>query len=208
MSSDAGRSVSCERLSLGCSLCSVPCDSPTVVARRIRYPKKPAVPQERPRERSETGRAMTLYPVPKPQSKPKVRVSWKHGKPLKRTRMKSRGPRTKRTKGNLFPKGRDESLLAWVSQQPCVILGRRYESAAGYLVGPPHECQSPVQVCHVKSRGAGGSDRNNTVSMCAHLHALQHTIGIRSFQTRWGVNLKEIAQRLTAAYEAEKFPCP
>lgn len=27
-------------------------------------------------------RPVTLYPVPKPKSKPKVRASWKHGKPL------------------------------------------------------------------------------------------------------------------------------
>ena len=67
---------------------------------------------------------------------------------------------------------------------------------------------TPVQVCHLQTRGAGGDDRNNVVPMCGHAHALQHETGIRSFQKRWGVDLKEIAHRLTAEYVKECEPCP
>lgn len=43
---------------------------------------------------------------------------------------------------------------------------------------------------------------------CDAAHEEQHAIGIRSFQKRYGVDLKAIARQLTEVYEAEKFPCP
>ncbi len=140
--------------------------------------------------------------VPKPKSTPKVRVSLKHGKPLTRTKFRN-GAGSKRRKGHLFPKNVDEPYRDWIRSLPCLLAGKVGPYATG-----PHVCVSPVQVCHVKSRGAGGSDRQNCVPMCASAHDQQHGIGIREFEQRWGVSLTAIARQLTAVYEAEKFPCP
>ena len=125
-------------------------------------------------------------------SKPRQR------KPLKRTRLKSRGPRTKKSGGHAFPKNVDEAYREWIRALPCLLLGR-----TGH-----YRCHGPVQVCHVKSRGAGGPDRQNVVPMCAGAHGEQHCYGIRSFEQRYGLNLKATARQLTEVYEAERFPCP
>ena len=92
---------------------------------------------------------------------------------------------------------RDPGYQQWIREQPCIMRGRRYESrAGGHVLGPPHECTTPVQCCHVKSRGAGGPDHANCVSMCAWMHDAQHRFGTRSFQSRWAVDLKLEAEQL------------
>lgn len=137
-----------------------------------------------------------IYPAPKPRKSPKRKP-----KPMKRTRMKkfnaNRG-------GHKFPKGVDEGLREFVRGLPCIVEGRIAQGLSWH----PHICWGVVQVCHVKTRGAGGEDRNNTFPACAGAHHMQHLVGIPEFERLWGVELKKIAQRVTAEYEKAKFPCP
>lgn len=58
-----------------------------------------------------------------------------------------------------------------------------------------------VQSCHVKSRAAGGDDEGNCVSMCAVHHHAQHSMGIKTFQREYGIDLKRVATELWAEYE-------
>jgi len=151
--------------------------------------------------------AAILRPVPKPK---KAR-SGRKPSPLKRSRMKSRGARSKKSGRNLFFKsGRDPAFLAWIRKQPCVILhryGHVIKRGAFWYVA--HFCASRIQACHLTSRGAGGSDRGgNVVSMCAILHDQQHTQGLESFQKNWAVDLRAEALRLQALYEATESETP
>ena len=135
---------------------------------------------------------MTWIPksVPKPEGRGK-----RPPHPLKRAKMKTRSVRTKKSGGHLFPKGVDEGLREWIRALPCCV------NAWG------HNMWGVIEVAHVKSRGAGGVDRANVVPLCTYHHSEQHALGMRSFEKRYGVNLKAIAHALTAQYEAEKFPC-
>ena len=132
------------------------------------------------------------------------------GKPLARsgrlrrtTRIKANGTRTKKSGGHLFPKGVDEQYRAFIRRRPCILRGKPVPDAELVRLKafvPPaswgryeHICDGPVQVCHVKSRGAGGDDHGNVVAMCAQAHEEQHRLGIRSFQRKWGIDLKVLA---------------
>lgn len=137
-----------------------------------------------------------IHPVPKPKAKPKAQgVSLKRGKPLKqKTRMKQRNAKRK---GHMFPKNVDEPYRAWIRSLPCFVwtgcVGRKW----GW-----------TEAAHVKTRGSGGTDRNNLVPLCHAHHAEQHAVGIRQFEQRHGLSLRTVARQLTEVYEAEKFPCP
>jgi hypothetical protein len=61
-----------------------------------------------------------------------------------------------------------------------------------------------VDVAHVKTRGAGGGDRNNVIPLCRLHHARQHRIGIRSFAIEHGLDLPAFAVRITNDYDATK----
>jgi hypothetical protein len=146
--------------------------------------------------------------IPKSAPKPKKGRSGRKPSPQrKKSQLKSRGKRTRKSKGQLFhgAKFRDADYIAWIRKQPCVILhryGHVIKRGAFWYVA--HFCASPVQACHLTSRGAGGSDRGgNVVSMCAILHDQQHTQGLESFQKNWGVDLRAEALRLQALYESE-----
>lgn len=142
-----------------------------------------------------------LKPCPKPASRVKAKPPRTR---LKRSRMKCNGPMKKfnaKRGGHAFPKNVDEDYREWIRALPCILSGKM-------IAHGQHICWGAVQVCHVKTRGAGGPDRKNCVPMCASAHDQQHVIGIREFEQRWGVSLKTIARQLTEIYEAEKFPCP
>lgn len=126
--------------------------------------------------------------VPKPKSKPKVRVS-----SLKRgTRMKQRNAKRG---GSMFPKRRDPQYVAHLREHfmRCLVREPGHRS--------PHLCWGDVQLCHLTSRGAGGYDQANIVPMCAGAHDEQHRIGIPAFQKRHGINLRAEAAYLWARYE-------
>lgn len=105
----------------------------------------------------------------------------KHSGVLRRTPLKKRGRR-----GHLFLKGRDPHYLSWLRTLPCCIPGRHL---------------GMVQACHVMSRGRGGVDFGNTYPGCAGHHAEQHTIGMKAFEAKYGLDLTETAQYLGRLYE-------
>ncbi len=80
------------------------------------------------------------------------------------------------------PYVRDDDYLEYVRQLDCLICG-----------GPPVPA-------HVKSRGAGGHDRGNTVPLCHRHHQEQHRRGIKTFQVQYNIDLKAEAKRIEEAY--------
>jgi len=125
----------------------------------------------------------------------------KRRKPLKRGgRIKAHGPRNKKSGGHLFPAGVDEDYREWVRARSCVVRGHSSEKYHA-----EHVCQGAIQVCHVKSRGSGGVDAGNVVSMCWRAHFQQGLLGIRAFQQHWGVNLAVEAVQLWGRYKAEQI---
>ena len=127
-----------------------------------------------------------------PNAHPKPRKKAKRApKSLKRSPVK-RGTRVKR-----FAKRRDPQYVAWIRTLPCILRGEWYYRGNTPIV---HYCVGAMQVCHVKSRGAGGDDRGNTVAMCAAAHLSQHELGIKVFEERWHVDLKANANLLEREY--------
>lgn len=67
-----------------------------------------------------------------------------------------------------------------------------------------------VDPAHAKSRGAAGK-AEHLVPLCAGLdghHAEQHRTGIKTFEARYGLNLREIAASLWAVSPANQPPEP
>jgi hypothetical protein len=137
---------------------------------------------------------MTIYPVPKPERKIKVR------KPLQRNTQVLKVNRKR--KGSSFPKRRDPAYLDWIHTLPCAIVGApKWETGALYP-RPTSWCYPAIGVdaAHVKTRATGGADRQNLVPLCRRHHEEQHRIGIPAFQKRWGINLAKIAAGLGLLY--------
>jgi len=95
-------------------------------------------------------------------------------------------PRAQRER---FSHRRDPAFTGWVRSLPCLLRGE-------------HVCWGPVQVCHVKSRGAGGVDHGNVVPMCAGAHDEQGR-GIQSFERKHGLDLRLEAARYHLRYVRE-----
>lgn len=98
----------------------------------------------------------------------------------RRKRIKARNAaRAKRARARDFgPRDRQE----WVNGLPSVVSGR----------GPcvPH---------HVRSRGAGGTDKE-IVPLTVAEHEEVHRIGRQSFEARYGLDLASEARRVDAAW--------
>ncbi len=84
--------------------------------------------------------------------------------------------------------------IAWLKRQPCLCLGRR-----------DHRCLGAIEVAHTENGGMGRkADANTTVPLCNAAHHLLHEIGVQSFQTCYGLDLKAEAVRIAAAWLAER----
>lgn len=77
-----------------------------------------------------------------------------------------------------------------------------FAAALDFYLGWP---ATRAEAAHVRSKGAGGPDKGNTIPLCMGHHHEQHLIGIRSFEKRYGLDLKTIAQDLAVRYDRE-FP--
>lgn len=74
-----------------------------------------------------------------------------------------------------------QAELCW--DLPCVACG----------IEPTDEIQT--QAHHILSKGSGGTDMH-CVPLC-HLHHREgHTIGWKTWQAKWGIDLKEVAAGL------------
>lgn len=77
----------------------------------------------------------------------------------------------------------DEAYKQWIREQPCIVCG-----------SPP-----PSDPHHVKSRGAGGGD-DQMVPTCRICHTTGGTIGWKTFEAKYGVNLRSEALKLREWY--------
>lgn len=122
--------------------------------------------------------------VPKPRKSPKPKP-----KGLKRSRMKCRGPRTKKSGGHLFARGRNPEYLAYVRTFPCAI-----------CLAHGLKQETRTQACHIKSRGAGGGDVANVWPGCEAHHLEQHLRGYSHMVKKYQVHLDRVALRLGEQY--------
>jgi hypothetical protein len=113
----------------------------------------------------------------------------KRSGPLTRRTRLARTPIKKRGRGTRFRvSGKpDEAYREWIRSLPCVVSGKR-----------------GVEACHVRSRGAGGCDRENLVPLTPELHREQHRIGIKSFQAKYETDLRVHAERLWAHHQTQE----
>jgi len=124
------------------------------------------------------------------------RSGLKRGKPLQRKARKV--PKA-------FRHRRDPQYAAYVRLQQCILFQKWYLRGESPTMVQTvwHCCTSVPRACHVQSRGAGGDDRGNLYAGCDAAHDAQHLLVIRSFQARWGIDLKAEAERLYQQYVKE-----
>ena len=67
----------------------------------------------------------------------------------------------------------------------------------------PTRCWGRIEAAHVVARGMGGAhgDRRDLVPLCAGHHWEQTMTGIRRFQTKYGIDLTELAATLAAGMD-------
>ena len=79
--------------------------------------------------------------------------------------------------------------LAWVRGFNCLIAGK-------------HECGGRVEAHHVREGHTAGMGQKPpdywAVPLCSKAHGEGHTIGWQTFETKYGVTLKEAAARLAS----------
>lgn len=109
--------------------------------------------------------------------------------PLKRsTKPIKRSPITrKKGKPKRFAVRRVPEYAAWIRNGWCILGGA---------------CEGFTEAAHVRSRGAGGDDVGNLVRLCKKHHAEQHTLGIRSFQRKYCIDMKLAAETLALQWKA------
>jgi hypothetical protein len=99
----------------------------------------------------------------------------------------------------LRTRGRGKRFASYEPNKPY----QDFVRARGCILQGRHECVGEVQFCHVKTRGSGGHDEGNGFAGCVAAHDEQgHSI--LSFERKYGVNLREIAQRLWTEYQGER----
>lgn len=108
--------------------------------------------------------------------------------PLRRSNPQRRATRYERNYG---VRGDD------VRAMPCTATIRRPELSS--------ECQPPMEAAHAKSRGAGG-DRRELVPLCFTHHAEMHRRGIRTFEAKILVRLRDEAMRIAALLDERGRP--
>ena len=79
---------------------------------------------------------------------------------------------------------------AFILSRPCTIRGCT-------IRGP----MARITVAHVKTRGAGGQDKGNIIPLCLAHHQYQHTIGIKSFQEEYHIDLYARAERWADCFD-------
>lgn len=109
--------------------------------------------------------------------------------------MKSRGKRIRKSGGHLFYKaGREPALLAAIRRMRCCFC----------LVDETRQ-RTPTEVEHLRTRGASGTDRNNTVPTCAKHREMRDEVGPQSMWEMYasrGLDVWHVARRITMAFDA------
>ena len=77
---------------------------------------------------------------------------------------------------------------AWLRDKPCVVTG---------------EVGEYVDLDHVRTQGARGKAAANLVPLRHDLHMERHNSGIRTFERKYGLDLKAEAEKLFDQYTHE-----
>lgn len=83
----------------------------------------------------------------------------------------------------------DEQYVRFVHEWPCAV-------------SDCYPCY-PVHAHHVKTRGAGGSDKT-CIPLCPLHHQMVHTIGIKTFEKKFELNLEGLIEHYNALYNDKK----
>ena len=83
-------------------------------------------------------------------------------------------------------------FLAWIRTLDCVVVGCNRRN---------------IQAMHVRSRGAGGK-WDEVVPACADHHAESHTLGIRTFASKYALDLPIIARVHASVWTARMADLP
>lgn len=95
---------------------------------------------------------------------------------VKRSKIK---PVNKKRKTKNFKKHfHSEEFVIWIKNRPCVVCGL-----------------TPSDTAHIKSRISGGYIRN-VVPLCRTHHTESHTIGLKSFEEKYSIDLQSYADSL------------
>lgn len=109
-------------------------------------------------------------------------------KPIARSPMKRGRKRSASERGRIY--GTAERL-DWLHSLPCCVTGVRGD----------------IEAAHVVTGGTGRkADAKWLVPMARELHRQLHQHGVRTFQKRWGVNLKALAIETERAWLAGEPP--
>ena len=109
---------------------------------------------------------------------------------MRRTRIKRKNKRM--FKG---PEYEDPEYLKLIEAMPCTIatLGPRATGAG---------CMGDVVAHHVKTKGAGGKDRGDTIGLCFLHHSEWHDKGRISFQLKYNLDAPKEAKLLAEGLAA------
>jgi len=109
----------------------------------------------------------------------------------------------KPTKPKRFAALRDEDYLRFIRQQPCCVSGVRSGEwiEVPFSGGRTAKVPARIEAAHVKARSTAGTDRGNVVPLELSKHREQHRTGIKTFQKKHGVDLRELAEKYLAEYE-------
>lgn len=119
-----------------------------------------------------------FQPCPKPLRKPK------QPRPLAR---KSRiNPVNKARRHERFERAyHSVGFVQWIHSLGCSVDGCR---------------ETDIEACHVVARPAG--TWRDVVPMCRVHHSMQHTLGIRSFERRFNIELSLVASAVAQRWDA------
>jgi len=119
----------------------------------------------------------------------------KRGGFLKRTRLKRKSPLKR--KGRLNPINRTRKERRW---RTAFGTPHRVAWMKGKGCDVPGCYRRDVECAHVTSRAAGGTYRQ-TIPLCARHHAAQHSMGVKTFEALFGIDMAERARYWDEMYE-------
>jgi hypothetical protein len=93
------------------------------------------------------------------------------------------------------PRLRSRAHMDWVASQPCAVFGRGRTRVA-------LPCYGRIEVHHVRTGQSGGMGLKpgdqNCVGLCIAHHRQIHEIGVKTFEVRYSVDLKAVADEMAA----------
>ena len=93
------------------------------------------------------------------------------------------------------PQVRSPKHRQWVRGFQCSVEGRGLVSR-----GEMHKCVGKIQAAHVRTGTDGGTGVKPSdfwaIPLCVSAHTIQHAIGERAFEQRYGIDMRSITEGL------------